>query len=94
VIRAPLRLRQLGASQVFVTELSFGAAAIGNLFTEVDDETALAAVDAAWEGGIRTFDTAPHYGLGLRAAPRRGAGAPAAERVRHLHESRPPAAAG
>jgi len=22
-------------------------------------------VDAAWEGGIRTFDTAPHYGLGL-----------------------------
>jgi D-threo-aldose 1-dehydrogenase len=65
VIRAPLRLRQLGASQVFVTELSFGAAAIGNLFTEVDDETALAAVDAAWEGGIRTFDTAPHYGLGL-----------------------------
>ncbi len=24
-----------------------------------------AAVDAAWEGGIRTFDTAPHYGLGL-----------------------------
>jgi D-threo-aldose 1-dehydrogenase len=50
---------------VFVTELSFGGAAIGNLFTAVDDQTARAAVDAAWDGGIRTFDTAPHYGLGL-----------------------------
>jgi D-threo-aldose 1-dehydrogenase len=48
-----------------VTEFSFGAAAIGNLFTEVTDDEARAAVDAAWDGGIRTFDTAPHYGLGL-----------------------------
>lgn len=48
-----------------VTELSFGGAAIGNLYTEVTDEDAWAAVDTAWDGGIRTFDTAPHYGLGL-----------------------------
>jgi D-threo-aldose 1-dehydrogenase len=61
----PLRQRQLGRSGVEVTELSFGAAAIGNLFTEVSDEAAAAAIDAAWDGGIRTFDTAPHYGLGL-----------------------------
>jgi D-threo-aldose 1-dehydrogenase len=45
--------------------LSFGGAAIGNLFTAVSDEDAQATIDAAWEGGIRTFDTAPHYGLGL-----------------------------
>jgi D-threo-aldose 1-dehydrogenase len=57
--------RQLGKSPVLVTELSFGAAAIGNLFTAVSDDDARAAVDAAWDGGIRTFDTAPHYGLGL-----------------------------
>jgi D-threo-aldose 1-dehydrogenase len=50
---------------VHVTELSFGGAAIGNLFTEVSEQDARAAVDAAWDGGIRTFDTAPHYGLGL-----------------------------
>jgi D-threo-aldose 1-dehydrogenase len=50
---------------VLVTELSFGGAAIGNLYAEVSDESARAAIDAAWEGGIRTFDTAPHYGLGL-----------------------------
>ena len=57
--------RRLGGSPVFVTELSFGGAAIGNLFTEVTDDDARAAIDAAWDGGIRTFDTAPHYGLGL-----------------------------
>jgi D-threo-aldose 1-dehydrogenase len=60
-----LSLRRLGRSQVHVTDLSFGGAAIGNLFTEVSEDDARAAVDAAWAGGIRTFDTAPHYGLGL-----------------------------
>jgi D-threo-aldose 1-dehydrogenase len=60
-----LPARQLGRSPVHVTELSLGGAAIGNLFTKVTDEEARAAVDAAWEGGIRAFDTAPHYGLGL-----------------------------
>jgi D-threo-aldose 1-dehydrogenase len=58
-------VRRLGGSPVFVTEFSFGGAPIGNLFTEVTDPQARAAVDAAWDGGIRTFDTAPHYGLGL-----------------------------
>jgi len=48
-----------------VTDISFGGAAIGNLFTAVTDDDARAAVDAAWDGGIRFFDTAPHYGLGL-----------------------------
>lgn len=45
--------------------LGFGGAVIGNLYREVSDEAALAAVDAAWNLGIRYFDTAPHYGLGL-----------------------------
>jgi D-threo-aldose 1-dehydrogenase len=47
-----------------VTVLGFGAAPIGNLFRAIDDDTARAAVDAAWVGGVRYFDTAPHYGLG------------------------------
>ena len=64
-VTAPLPSRRLGRSAVSVTELSFGGAAIGGLYTEVTDEDAQAAVDAAWDGGIRTFDTAPHYGLGL-----------------------------
>jgi D-threo-aldose 1-dehydrogenase len=63
--RPALPQRPLGRSGVAVTELSFGGAAIGNLFTAVTDHDARAAVDAAWDGGIRFFDTAPHYGLGL-----------------------------
>jgi D-threo-aldose 1-dehydrogenase len=61
----PLSQRRLGRSGVTVTELSLGGAAIGNLFTAVGDATAAATIDAAWDGGIRLFDTAPHYGLGL-----------------------------
>jgi D-threo-aldose 1-dehydrogenase len=63
--RPALPQRPLGRSGIAVTELSFGGAAIGNLFTAVTDDDARAAVDAAWDGGIRFFDTAPHYGLGL-----------------------------
>lgn len=48
-----------------LSNLGFGGAAIGNLLGAVDDEAARAAVDAAWDNGIRYFDTAPHYGLGL-----------------------------
>ncbi|MCX4672009.1 aldo/keto reductase [Streptomyces sp. NBC_01381] len=57
--------RTLGPGGVEVTELSFGAAGIGNLYAPVTDEEAAAAVDAAWDAGIRCFDTAPHYGMGL-----------------------------
>ncbi|MCL8009994.1 aldo/keto reductase [Streptomyces sp. AS02] len=45
--------------------LGFGAAVIGNLYTEVTDEQAHEAVSASWQRGIRYYDTAPHYGLGL-----------------------------
>ncbi|GAB3057551.1 aldo/keto reductase [Micromonospora schwarzwaldensis] len=55
----------LGSSAVAVTPLGFGAASIGNLYRSVPDDQASAAVDAAWAAGIRYFDTAPHYGLGL-----------------------------
>jgi D-threo-aldose 1-dehydrogenase len=60
-----MRTTTLGTTDVRVTELSFGAAGIGNLFRAVSDEVASAAVEAAWDAGVRTFDTAPHYGLGL-----------------------------
>lgn len=53
--RSPLRL----------TELSLGCSQLGNLYRAVGDDEARATVDAAWECGIRYFDTAPHYGLGL-----------------------------
>jgi D-threo-aldose 1-dehydrogenase len=55
----------LGSSGVEVGGLGLGAAPLGNLFTEVDDEQAYQAVNVAWQQGIRYFDTAPHYGIGL-----------------------------
>ena len=58
-------MNPLGRSGVEVGPLGFGAAGIGNLYTPVGDEQAYEAVAAAWERGIRYFDTAPHYGLGL-----------------------------
>jgi D-threo-aldose 1-dehydrogenase len=48
-----------------LTELSLGCAQLGNLNAAIDDTTAGATVDAAWTEGVRYFDTAPHYGLGL-----------------------------
>lgn len=56
---------EIARTGVFVTALGFGGSTVGNLYRAVDDETAFAAVAAAWDGGIRYFDTAPHYGLGL-----------------------------
>jgi D-threo-aldose 1-dehydrogenase len=51
--------------KVAVSRLGFGGAPIGNLYREIPDEEALGAVEAAWQAGVRYFDTAPHYGLGL-----------------------------
>jgi D-threo-aldose 1-dehydrogenase len=45
--------------------LSLGCAQLGNLYRAIDDKQAAATVEAAWGAGIRYFDTAPHYGLGL-----------------------------
>jgi len=57
--------RSLARRRLALTELSLGAAQLGNLYREVSDGDARSTVDAAWELGVRYFDTAPHYGLGL-----------------------------
>lgn len=57
--------RPLGRGGLHVGPHSFGVAPIGNLAREVSDESAFEALDAAWASGVRYYDTAPHYGLGL-----------------------------
>jgi D-threo-aldose 1-dehydrogenase len=47
------------------SKLGFGAAPLGNMFRDIPDAEARATVDAAWEQGVRYFDTAPLYGAGL-----------------------------
>jgi D-threo-aldose 1-dehydrogenase len=56
---------RLGRSAVRVSAIGFGAAPLGNLYRAVSDADAAATVEQAWVSGIRYFDTAPHYGLGL-----------------------------
>jgi D-threo-aldose 1-dehydrogenase len=56
---------RLGNGGISFTELGFGAAPIGNLFRAVTDADAQAILNAAWAAGVRYFDTAPLYGLGL-----------------------------
>jgi D-threo-aldose 1-dehydrogenase len=53
-----------GASISF-TELGFGAAPLGNLYSAITEDEAQATLNAAWELGLRYYDTAPLYGLGL-----------------------------
>ncbi|MFF1548199.1 aldo/keto reductase [Streptomyces sp. NPDC058291] len=55
----------LGRSAVQVSALGLGAAPLANLYAEVTDAQAHDTVSAAWRRGVRYFDTAPHYGLGL-----------------------------
>lgn len=57
--------RRLGHSEVTVTALGLGGAALGNLYAPVDEEDAAATVAAALQHGIRYLDTAPAYGYGL-----------------------------
>jgi D-threo-aldose 1-dehydrogenase len=64
-IRHTLRHRKIARTRVELTELGFGGSAIGNLYTITPAHDATAAVEAAWAAGIRYFDAAPHYGLGL-----------------------------
>jgi len=45
--------------------LVFGGGPIGGLYAPVSDESAAATLQGAWDAGIRAFDTAPHYGVGL-----------------------------
>jgi D-threo-aldose 1-dehydrogenase len=60
-----VRTRILNGTDVSLTEIGFGAAVIGNLYQKTSDQEAREAIEAAWQAGIRYFDTAPHYGLGL-----------------------------
>src|SRR5262249_29582433 len=60
-----MRTSRLGRSAVEVTQLGFGGGPLGGLFAPLDDDTAAGALAAAWDCGIRYFDTSPHYSIGV-----------------------------
>jgi D-threo-aldose 1-dehydrogenase len=57
--------RRLGKSGLEVPVVGFGGAPLGNMYQEFSDEQARATVRAAYDAGMRLFDTAPLYGFGL-----------------------------
>ena len=60
----PNRTRPLGATGIRLPQLGFGAAPLGELFSKVSEAAAEQTLTAAWDAGIRYFDTAPWYGRG------------------------------
>ncbi|MEM8788692.1 MAG: aldo/keto reductase [Pseudomonadota bacterium] len=56
---------RLGKGGLNFTELGFGTAPLGNLYRAISDAEADQILADAWAGGVRYYDTAPLYGLGL-----------------------------
>ncbi|SOE18016.1 D-threo-aldose 1-dehydrogenase [Hoeflea halophila] len=56
---------RIGNGGLRFTELGFGTAPLGNLYRAISDDDAHAVLEKAWDLGVRYFDTAPLYGLGL-----------------------------
>ncbi|MEQ1953366.1 aldo/keto reductase [Mesorhizobium yinganensis] len=56
---------RIGNGGLDFTELGFGTAPLGNLYRAISDDDANAILEKAWETGVRYYDTAPLYGLGL-----------------------------
>lgn len=56
---------KFGRTDLEVTAFGFGTAPIGNIFREIDEQTADAMIQTAWDKGVRYYDTAPMYGHGL-----------------------------
>lgn len=64
----PIDLNQrnsVGQTALELPPLGFGAAHLGGMQGRVPGEVAYATLKAAWDGGLRFYDTAPFYGRGL-----------------------------
>lgn len=55
--------RRIGSTDIEVTALGFGGAPIGAADLSIEESTNI--IQAAYDGGIRYFDTAPLYGVGV-----------------------------
>ncbi len=57
--------RRVGRTALDLPVFGLGTAHLGELYKVVDEEVARDTMLAAWNGGVRFFDTAPWYGRGL-----------------------------
>lgn len=58
------KTNKIGNTEINVTEISFGCSSIANIADVLSDQDSMDVLQAAWDHGIRYFDTAPHYGRG------------------------------
>jgi D-threo-aldose 1-dehydrogenase len=63
--QSALPRRALGRTGLQASVLGFGTAPLGDLFLQLDDETAIATAERAFELGVNLLDTSPLYGYGL-----------------------------
>ena len=57
--------REIGSTGTYVTEFGLGTAPLGDLFVALSEETAQGVLQAAWDVGVRYYDTSPFYGNGM-----------------------------
>lgn len=57
--------RRIGQTDLHLPEMGMGVAHLGGMYGFVPTEKSRATLQAAWDGGIRFYDTAPWYGRGL-----------------------------
>lgn len=60
-----LPMRRVGQTALHLPIIGFGAAHLGELYGRVSEDDSRATLTAAWDNGIRYYDTAPWYGRGL-----------------------------
>ncbi|WP_366842616.1 aldo/keto reductase [Reyranella sp.] len=77
-----LERRKVGKTQLTVTEMGLGGAPMGGFRATISDAEAVGLTDAAYQAGVRYFDTSPFYGYG-RSELRMGAGL--REKPRHSY---------
>jgi len=82
-----LNRRKIGTTNLEVTELGLGGAPMGGCRATISDAEATALIDAAYEDGVRYFDTSPFYGYG-RSELRMGAAPEAPRWVRAVDQGR------
>jgi D-threo-aldose 1-dehydrogenase len=59
-----IQTRPIGKTTAQVTQFGFGCAPLGDLFEAISEAQAQQTLQAAWDAGVRYFDTAPFYGYG------------------------------
>ena len=57
--------RRVGRTTLELPVFGFGSAHLGELYGKVEEADSQATLNAAWNAGVRFYDTAPWYGRGL-----------------------------